>query len=375
MNYLRSFPQYHTGRTVSSLLVVSLLAWAVGLPALIPVASAASLTNAKDTISDSGISAAAWHTISYTNATSTIASQTILITFDPSGSAFNLGAVTAGDIAVTGMTMVANAGACSGAASEVYPTIGAATITLTVCSGDTVAAGAKTIAVNNGHITNPAVAGSYVIRIGGTQDNSADTRVAIISHVTMTASVDTTLTFVIAGVASGQAINGTTTSTTTSATAISFGTVPVGAPKVAAQDLFVTTNAHNGYVVTVHQDQKLTSSTGATIDVFANGATTSVPTAWVAPTNVLAQRQTWGHYGLTSNDSDLNASEFISAKFVGNFTSSSSPRQVLSHTGPSDGTTQDTGTARVGWAIQIGPLQEAGNDYTNQLIYVATPTF
>lgn len=368
-----------TRRTLSGFLLVSLFAWAVGLPLVLEQARAAGLSNFTDTISDSRPSALTNHVIAFTNASTVTTLQTMKIQFDPSTDSFDLSALVGGDISVTGMTLVANVGACSGAASEVYPTIDSTapdeSVTLTVCAGDTVSVGAKTVTLANAHIANPAVQGSYVIHIGGTQSSTSDTRIAIITATTMNAQVDTTFTFSIAGVATGQAVNGTTTSTTTSATAIAFGTLVAGVPRVGAQDLTVTTNAGYGFAVSVYEDQKLTSSGGATIDIFSNGATTSVPAVWTPPTNLAGQHHTWGHLGVTSDDADLNGGEFISAKFAGNFTSTSSPRTIFSNVGPADGTTQNVGKARVGWAIQVGPLQEAGTDYTNAIVYVATPTF
>jgi hypothetical protein len=81
--------------------------------------------------------------------------------------------------------------------------------------------------------------------------------------------------------------------------------------------------------------------------------------------------------GLTSDDADLNSGEFGTSTplFAGNIQASTTPRQVFSHTGPSDGTTQNKGLIKVAYRIQIASLQEAGNDYTNVLTYIATPTF
>jgi hypothetical protein len=138
-----------------------------------------------------------------------------------------------------------------------------------------------------------------------------------------------------------------------------------------AQRLNVTTNARNGFVVTVEQDQNLLSSTGADIDGFIDGAYTNTPAAWAAPTNSIANENTWGHWGLTSDD-DINTSEFGSALFVA---ASTTPRQIFSHAGPSDGVTNDIGSTTIGYQIQISPLQEAGDDYTTVLTYIATPTF
>jgi hypothetical protein len=138
------------------------------------------------------------------------------------------------------------------------------------------------------------------------------------------------------------------------------------------QQLSVTTNSRNGFVVTVEQDQNLLSSNGADIDGFKDGAYTNTPTAWTSPTNVITNENTWGHWGLTSEDADLNSDEFGSALFVA---ASSTPRQIFSHSGPADGTTANMGRTEVGYQIEITPLQEAGDDYNTILTYIATPTF
>jgi hypothetical protein len=51
------------------------------------------------------------------------------------------------------------------------------------------------------------------------------------------------------------------------------------------------------------------------------------------------------------------------------------PLDVFDNNGPSDGVTQNVGVADVAYSISISPLQAAGNDYTDTLTYVATPTF
>jgi hypothetical protein len=125
--------------------------------------------------------------------------------------------------------------------------------------------------------------------------------------------------------------------------------------------------------VTVFQDQNLTSATGADIDQFIDGAGTATPAAWQAPANTLGSENTYGHFGITSEDSSLTAGdEFGSALYAGNI---STARQVFYHNGPADGSTAHQGRTRIGYKIQIGSLQEAGTDYSNTLTYVATPTF
>lgn len=365
-------------KSVAFALLVALLSWTFGLTSFINKANAASLTWVSDTLSSSAPSVVSNHTVVAVTPTGVVAGETIKITF-PSG--FSYALLDFGDLDFqingTDQTLAASP---SGATWGVSTT--SSTVTLTSGTG-TVAAGATTtikIGTNASfggggvhQITNPT-AGSYVINVGGTQVDSADTRVMILSKVTVTAVVNTAFTFTIAGINAGIGVNGTTTTATSTATTMPFATTTVGVPNTIAQTLTVTTNARNGFVVTVKADQKLTSATGADIDTFANDASTATPTAWVSPTGTLAAGEGgWGHEGLTSEDADLNGDEFGSNLWVGNFATTS--RQVFSHDGPADGTTANKGSTKVGYQIEISALQEAGNDYTQTLTYVATPTF
>ncbi|MEK9152321.1 MAG: hypothetical protein AAB692_03050 [Patescibacteria group bacterium] len=220
-------------------------------------------------------------------------------------------------------------------------------------------------------ITN-TTAGSYAIALGGTLGDSASLRIAIVDAVTVTASVDTSLTFTVAGKTSGT-VNGEGTScdAAATATALPFGTLTAGTPKVLCQTLSVTTNAGSGFTVTVVQNQNLLSANGADIDLFKDGAATAVPTAWTTPLGTLDTETTYGHYGITSED-DLNTDEFGTALYAGNLATS---RAIFSHTGPADGSTANKGQTNVAIKAQITALQEAATDYTNRLMYVATPTF
>ncbi len=377
MNYLSSFKSLSRSKQVATVLLASTLAWAIGLPAFFTTASAAQLSQISATASSSVPSVATNYTIRFTSTTTVAGGQTMSIQFDPTTNGFSFSGLVWSDIIGTGMTVVSG---CTASPNEV--TVGFTNdpdvVTLTVCNdGDTIAPGAKVLTFTNNRITNPATPGSYIVRIAGTQTDRGDTRVAIVNQVTVTASVDTTLTFTVAGVASGQTINGETISTTTTATAIGFGTLASGTPVLAAQDLTVTTNAQNGFIVTVRQDQNLLSSNGADIDTFQDGANTATPIAWTGPAATLGSENTYGHMGLTSDDTDLNANEFYSGaviKYAGNFFATTT-RTIFSHNAPSDGTTQNIGKARVGYKIQVSALQEAATDYTNRLIYVCTPTF
>jgi hypothetical protein len=360
---------------VASLVSVALFFSTILSPLFFPrTAQAAALTNISDTIADSGPSVATNHTVGFTSSSTLTAGNTIKVQFDPAGDAFNLTSLVSADATSTGFTIT---GACSVAPSEVTMSIDSSApdenVTFTVCAGDTIASGTKAIIFQNSHILNPASEGSYVIRVTYGPD-SGDAAVAIVQHVVVTAAVDTSLIFTVIGVVSGSNVNGDTdtTATATTPTAMEFGSLASGTPVLLAQDLTVITNARNGFAVTVIEDQNLSNGAGADIDVFKDGAANVVPTAWTSPTAILADENTHGHFGLTSEDADLNGDEFGTALYAGNFATTT--RTVFSHNGPADGVTPDIGYTRVGYKIEISDLQAAAQ-YTNQLIYVATPTF
>lgn len=211
--------------------------------------------------------------------------------------------------------------------------------------------------------------------------DSGETRVAIIAPVVVSATVDTTFTFTVEGMPAGTSINGTTTTGSTTATTIPFGKLVAGVASTTAQQLSVVTNARNGFVVTVQTDGDLMSTTGAEINSFIEGADTSSPTVWQSPVPVIGQDNTYGHWGLTTNDQTLGQSltDVFTANGGGSnkyvAASSTAPVEVFRNDGPADGTTAHVGRTQVGYQVEITSLQEAAEDYSATLTYVATPVF
>ncbi len=368
-------------RAIATLIVMALVLWTLGIMPFQRNADAANLTSISDTLSDSSGGVGSNHTFVFTVPNGVLTTQTIVINF-PAG--FAVGAFDFNDVDVNvGASNITLAASPAGTTWGVSTTSSSITLTTSSSSGATVASssvvtvklGTNTSfqSVGTHKITNPAAVGSYELTVNGSMPDNGQTRVAIVQNVLVTANVDTSFTFTVIGVANGATVNGspTTTATTTTATSVPFETLAPGVSKTLAQDLTVTTNAINGFVVTVQQTQNLLSSTGADIDGFSNGAYTNTPTAWTSPTNQLANEATWGHWGITSQD-DLNASEFASNKWVA---ASTTPRQIFQNSGVSDGTTANVGRTRIGFQAQVASLQEAADDYNTTLIYIATPTF
>ena len=361
---------------------LAIILWSVGLPSF-RFAEAASVTSLSDTLSDSAPAVGSDHTLTFVTPTGIANGDTIVVDF--SEGPFVVGSVDYTDIDViddaTSLTVAAD---CTGA-DETSAAFSGTTLTITFCAGDGASIGAlgtTTIAIGlnaaggDARLTNPAL-GSHKIHVTAGASDFGSTIVAIVSPVVVTAAVDTSFTFTVAGLGGGQVVNALTTTGTSTATTIPFGVLTATNASSAAQQLSVATNASYGFAVTVQVDHQLMSSSGADIDGFVDGTYSATPISWAIPTGSIANEDTWGHWGLTSDDETFGLADPFDvggagAKFV---SASTTPVQVFLHNGPADGTTQNIGRANVAYQVEISPLQEAGSDYTATLTYVATPVF
>ena len=339
-------------------------------------AQAANLVKVSNTLSNSAPSVNSAHTIDFEIPTGSdlLVTDTVSIIV-PAGFTVDAG-IVAGDLIVT-----EDAEGTPNVVTPTGVTVSSQTISfegVTAAAGETVRVViADTVITNPAKVDPAGVGDSYEFTIttdaSGTAKDSGKTRVVIIDTVLVTAIVETTFDFTISGLATTSPVNGDTTTGSTTATEIPFGVLAAGVPKILAQQLNVQTNARNGFSVTVETDGDLESSNGAIIDNFTEGTDIAVSgTDWTAPSNDVNDEKTWGHWGMTSDDTDLandldTADSYIAA--------STTPREVFSHNGPSDGSTQDIGLATVGYQVEITALQEAGDDYNTTLTYIATPTF
>lgn len=383
-------------KVVALVAIVAMLMWALGFPSSIRSSEAVNLTFVSDTLTDSDLGVVSDHAIVFTTPTAVAADgSTTTITFDAS---FNVSTSSATgfdfsdiDVSTVGLGAMTLAADCA-AANHLGVTVTATQIIFEHCPGDAGvfdANGTTTILMGtnatggagNLQAINPLNTGSYNIQIE-TRDGTAalldegNTRIAIIDDVLVTASVDTNLTFIIYGLADGATVNGspTTTATTTTATSLPFETLTSNVSKTLAQSLSVATNARNGYMVTLNQNQNLTSSTGADINTFIDESGLVAPALWQGPLGSIGTDTTYGHMGITSEDSTLsNGDNFGVNLWAGNFVGN--PREVMYHDEPSDGIEVDTGSTTVGFQAEIMAFQEAGTDYEAVITYVVTPVF
>jgi hypothetical protein len=367
--------------------ILSIVLWSIGFPAF-RFAEAANVTSFSNTLSDSAPIVESNHTLSFVTPTGLAATESIDIDFATSGFS-GIGAIAADDIdlVVNSVEQDLVDGAAAGtdwgvttAGTVITLTSDTSTISATATVVIRIGTNATFGATGVNQITNPTV-GSYEITVAVGNSDTGATRVAIVDSVTVTATVPTILDFTVTGVGSGESVNSATTTVVATETEIPFGVLVVDTQATAAQDLVVSTNAANGFVVTVVTDQQLTSANGAIIDGFANGGYTTAPLDWASnpPLATLGQQETYGHWGITTNDDTVTVglTDDFDVNGVGQLyvSASTTPVEVFRHDGPSDGTNQGVGFARVGYTVEISALQEAGNDYTATLTYVATPVF
>lgn len=334
------------------LLAFLALAALIFMDSFVHNASSAALTAASDKLSDSDLGVTVTHTISFINNTPLASADYFEVVLP----------APFGDVLIGNIT-------CPSGMTRSAPD----TETARCASDSGTATGSKIILLAS--VANPAAAGSQIINIsshsGATVLENSSVSVAIIDNVDMSVAVPSVFGFTISPLDSGTIINGQPTTASSATTSLAFGTLTVGTSTVLGQELKVLTNAI-GFSVTAEQNQNLTNGSGNDIDSFKDGTSTS-PQAWASPSTLIDQEFTYGHFGLTSEDSNLTGGDIFGDNQWEGF-SSTTPIEVMFHNGPADALTPDKGSTQVGYRLEIGNLQEPG-DYTNIITYIATPTF
>lgn len=187
----------------------------------------------------------------------------------------------------------------------------------------------------------------------------------IVQEVQVTAKVDPTFTFVVAGIGANTATNGVTTSVASTSTTLPFGSLVPGTPKYAAHALYVTTNTGSGYSVTTTLTDDLTGiDTDNNIDPFP--AAWSAPTTWTQPTGTVPNTNT-GWIAANTNDTDVPNWGSGSGLFGG---LSASAITVGEKANSDNGTTP----MLVTYALGVNVFQPS-DYYTGILFYNALPRY
>ena len=373
-----------TQRVVATLVACALVMASIGV---YQTAHAANLTFVSNTLSTSEPNVASANTILFTATNDIGPTENITITWDSqddgTGATQDFGGI--GSISDTSDVLVS-----VNLAAATQPTFESADADSLEISGVTATAG-QTVEIevaDTAAIINPTVLDSYEIQIdvANTENDIGRTRVVILDQVVVSAIVPTIFEFVVEGLATTTDVNGEVTTGSSTATEIPFGVIeagPLGA-KLMGQQLSVETNADNGFTVSVESDGPLASSFGADIDSFFDATDETTPSVWDSPDGTLAFGEDgWGHWGMTTEDGTTTGT---GPNFTGTdqyIAVLQTPTIIFGHTSVCDGTTTGAGDAsdddlcltQVGYKVEITPLQEAGDDYTTNLMYIATPRF
>lgn len=347
----------------------------------------------------------AMHTVKFNIPTAIPASGKILITFP--GSADTSASPSASTFPFNGLTS-ANAAAnisykLDGTATCTF-TVSAPTITCAPSAG--IAAGTAitfligcadastnttTCTTQSPRLINPtksAAAGTADIwtltiktQDGSSTDiDSARIKIATIDTVQVQATVDSSLTFTITGIADATAVNTSnttgctnteTTNTGIASTAVAINLGNIGtSPSIAAQRINVTTNNMQGYTVTATSSgQLINPANGFWINSSTSPAVFPAATPWfgIHACGLDANTTTWG----TASSTTTRGS---GAKY-GWPTQTTAVTLASDSSGPIDNSVMTgNGITTVEYAVGIDATVPAGT-YASTITYVVTPTF
>ncbi len=235
-----------------------------------------------------------------------------------------------------------------------------------------------------GHTIGYSDSHKFLVRNLDSTDSVIDSTIVTIGNVEavrVTASVPSQITFGVLAVNSGVSTCGQTTSVTTTNTAVPFGTVSTSGFTHAAQQLTVSTNAANGFTVTISANDQL-GKDGNTCTGDPPSGNTCVPDAAVTGMSHTTS-QDWtstGNKGLgyslddsggtTTEDFSYNESaRTFSAKQLPDNENSQSAQTIFSSTAPAS-----NNTLYVCYRVVVGTNMIAGS-YTNTVTYRATASF
>ncbi|HCQ31762.1 TPA: hypothetical protein DIU27_05315 [Candidatus Collierbacteria bacterium] len=218
----------------------------------------------------------------------------------------------------------------------------------------------------------------------GTPTDQSTGKIGVIESVRVTATVDPTISFSIAGIASGANPCGTGTTNQTDVTtvtgvnaplAVPFGTLSLNTFMDAAHLLTVSTNAANGYIVTAQENDQLGKDGGTTPFIVDADGDNGLANETTSDTWDTASGNPGFGYTLKSVSGATVPFTSTGANFnVRTFPSIADPDSPLVQTIMSSTGTADAHTANVCYRISVAATQAAG-DYENQITYTATASF
>jgi len=233
-----------------------------------------------------------------------------------------------------------------------------------------------------GGLTNPSATSTYFVQIYTytdpgctTQSDTGVVAYAILSGVTVTATVAETLNVVVnASTCDSFVTDGTNKLSAT--TSIAFGTVDTEAFYNSCQRIDIGTNANNGYAARIYKTQPFTSGSYTISDGDCDGGcATSTEEVWETAAN--------NGFGYCMKDRDLNAAQVADAGWGTNYCGLTSGNQYFKVIGNTSndaiifmqsGSSTTTNRSWIGYRLSVDSAQAAGA-YTTTLVYIVTPNY
>lgn len=202
---------------------------------------------------------------------------------------------------------------------------------------------------------------------GSTLIDDTTVSMTIVASVEVTAKVDPTFSFIVAGVNASTVSNGITTSVQSAYNTLPFGNLTAGTPRYAAHKLTVNTNTQSGYTVTAEMQTQLTGIYSVNnIDPFNyNGVVWGTPATWTNPGGATPNTNT-GWIG-------ANTTGFVAGwnNSTGKFGPIGSVQATVMSSSASD---NGSVPIYVTYVVEANVYQPS-DAYTGTLMYIALPTY
>lgn len=218
----------------------------------------------------------------------------------------------------------------------------------------------------------------------GTPADQTTGKIGVIESVRVTATVDPSISFSIAGIASGQNPCGTgatnetdvdTTTGTNAPLAVPFGTLTLNTFKDAAHLLTVSTNAVSGYTVTAQENDQMGKDGGtATFIADTSGDNGTADETTSDTWDTAAAHPGFGYTLKAVSGATVPFNSSGANFYARRFPAIADPDSPLVQTVMSSTGVADSHTANVCYRVTVAATQAAGN-YENQITYTATASF
>lgn len=201
-----------------------------------------------------------------------------------------------------------------------------------------------------------------IVHAQTTLDDSKDNTVSV--------SIPQHLTFVLNGVNTGNpcpnASPAELAEISSTSSDIDYGIFNGANRKIACQEAIVTTNAADGYRLTIEQNHPIESTPTVFISNFQGSSgsadTWTTPEVWSSPVGTHHS-----YFGFTTTD--LTNYPRFSLNRYGSFQSNATPHEIASAPGP-----VLTDTNYISYQLETDDLQASGN-YSNTVTYIVTAYF